>query len=120
MHTQTYRTRKGGDVFFHQERLRASEALPGIRRSAIWMDRVMMTFFQFEPESVVPEHAHENEQITLVTAGEMEFTLDGETRRLYTGDGVCVPAGVPHSARILDQATSAIDAWAPPREEYRC
>jgi len=107
-------------MFFRDEGLHVVEAAPGIERSAVWLERVMLTFFRFEPGSIVPEHAHENEQITWVTEGEMEFTLGAQTRRLGPGDGVCIPAGVRHSARILDRATRAVDAWGPPREEYRC
>jgi quercetin dioxygenase-like cupin family protein len=95
-----------------------TEMLPGIKRSAVWMDRTMLTFFRFEPGSVVPEHAHENEQITLVTEGRMEFTLNDEVRLLCPGEGACIPPNTPHSARILDEPTVAIDAWSPPRQDY--
>jgi quercetin dioxygenase-like cupin family protein len=79
----------------------------------------MMTFFDFEPGSVVPEHSHPHEQITYVTRGAMEFRLGDEKRVLRAGDGVCCPPGAVHSALILDEPTSALDAWYPLREEYR-
>jgi quercetin dioxygenase-like cupin family protein len=66
-----------------------------------------------------PEHAHENEQITVVTRGAMRFTLDGETKVLRAGDGVCIPRNVPHEAVVLGEETEAYDAWNPPREDYR-
>ena len=105
--------------YFRVQDLASTEMLPGIERSAVWLDRTMVTFFQFRPGSIVPEHMHENEQITLVTRGEMEFTLDGEPRRLRQGEGVCIPPNVVHSARILDEPTEALDAWSPPREDYK-
>jgi quercetin dioxygenase-like cupin family protein len=79
----------------------------------------MLTFFTFEPEAIVPEHAHPNEQITLVTKGAMEFTLGEETRLLRAGDGVCIPPNAPHRAVVLDEPTEAIDAWNPPRDDYK-
>jgi quercetin dioxygenase-like cupin family protein len=105
--------------FFRVEDQERILMLPGIRRSAVWLEHVMLTFFTFEPESIVPEHAHENEQITLVTRGAMEFTLDGQTRLLRSGEGACIPSHVRHSARILEESTEAIDAWAPPRADYK-
>lgn len=106
-------------TYFSTECLQATEMLPGIRRCAVWQEGVMLTFFTFEPGSVVPEHRHANEQITLIIRGAMRFTLNGETRTLRPGDGACIPPNAPHSAVILDEPTEAIDAWNPPREDYK-
>jgi quercetin dioxygenase-like cupin family protein len=89
--------------FFSVSELPGTEMLPGVVRRAVYLEHVMMTFFDFAPGSVVPEHDHPHEQITYVVAG----------------DGVCCPPGVPHSAVILDEHTVALDAWYPLREEYR-
>jgi quercetin dioxygenase-like cupin family protein len=105
--------------FFRIAELAGTEMLPGIERQAVWLDGVMLTFFSFKPGAIVPEHAHPNEQITLVTKGAMEFTLSGETKLLRTGDGVCIPPDTPHRAVVLDEPTEAIDAWNPPRDDYR-
>ena len=105
--------------FFKIDELPETRMLPGIDRRAVWLDGVMVTFFTFEPSAIVPEHAHPNEQITLVTKGAMEFTLGEETRLLRAGDGVCIPPDVPHKAVILDEPTEAYDAWTPPRDDYK-
>ncbi len=106
-------------AYFTVRGLPETKMLPGIRRRATWTENAMLTFFTFEPRSVVPEHAHPNEQITLVTKGSMAFTLGGERRLLRAGEGVCIPAGERHGAEILDLETEAIDAWSPPREDYK-
>lgn len=106
--------------FFSSCKLPSTEALPGIGRTAVWLDRVMLTFFTFKPHSIVPEHAHEHEQITYVTKGALRFTLGDETRILRAGDGVCIPPNVAHAAVVLDEPTEALDAWNPPREDYKC
>ena len=105
--------------FFRIPELPGTGMLPGIERRAVWLDQVMITFFTFQPGAIVPEHAHENEQITVVTSGAMEFTLGDETRILRGGDGVCISPDIVHSARILDEPTEAYDAWGPPREDYK-
>lgn len=106
-------------TYFSIAELPSAEMLPGIGRRAVWLSGVMLTFFAFQPHSVVPEHQHQNEQITLVTRGSMRFTLAGETRILRQGDGACIPPNAVHSAVILDEPTEAIDAWNPPREDYK-
>ena len=105
--------------FFNIPELQATEMLPGIDRRAVWLDKVMITFFTFQPHAVVPEHAHDNEQVTVVTRGALEFTLGEETRILRAGDGVCIPPQVRHSAKVLDEATEAYDSWGPPRDDYK-
>jgi len=106
-------------TYFKIADLQPVDMLPGITRRAVWLSGVMLTFFTFEPGSVVPEHAHENEQITVVTRGAMEFTLGDETRTLRAGDGVLISPDVPHKAVILDEETEAYDAWNPVREDYK-
>lgn len=106
-------------TYFSTRDLDPTDMLPGISRRAVWLSGVMLTFFAFEPRSVVPEHAHPNEQITLVTRGALRFTLAGEVRVLRQGDGVCIPANALHSAVALEEPTEAMDAWSPPREDYR-
>ncbi|MCR4405530.1 MAG: cupin domain-containing protein [Anaerolineae bacterium] len=78
--------------FFTVSDLPATEMLPGITR---------------------------HEQITYVLEGTMDFTLGSETRILRAGDGVCIPPNTPHSARILEAPTRALDAWHPVREDYK-
>ncbi len=105
--------------FFKVSHLPAVEMGDGIRRRAVSLEGVMLTLFEFAPGAAVPEHQHPEEQITLVLEGELEFTLAGKTRVIGPGEGVAIPSGVPHSARVLGQPARAIDAWHPIREDYR-
>jgi len=106
-------------TFFKMSELTTVDMLPGVTRRAVWLDGVMLTFFTFEPGSIVPEHAHENEQITVVTKGGLQFTLGEETRTVRAGEGVRIPANVPHRAIALNEETEAYDAWNPIREDYK-
>jgi quercetin dioxygenase-like cupin family protein len=106
-------------TFFNVSELPGTEMLPGVTRRAVYLDHVMLTFFDFAPGSIVPEHSHPHEQITYVVQGAMEFHLGEKTRVLRAGDGVCIPPGTAHKAIILDEPTVALDAWHPVREEYK-
>ena len=105
--------------FFTVTELPGTQALPGIVRRAVYLEHVMMTFFEFAPGSIVPEHAHPHEQITYVVQGAMEFHLGDQTQVLRAGDGVCCLPDVPHGATVLDEPTVALDAWYPLREDYK-
>ena len=105
-------------AFFRVSELPATEMAPGMVRRSVYTDHAMVTFFTFEPGTVLPVHDHIHEQITYVIRGAMEFTLGDDVQVLRAGDGVCSPPGVPHGAVVLDEETFALDAWYPRREEY--
>ena len=81
-------------TFFTINDLNAAIMAPGLDRRAVYLDKVMLTFVDFEPGVALPLHNHPHEQITLVLEGTLEFTLDGETRILHAGQGVTVASNV--------------------------
>jgi quercetin dioxygenase-like cupin family protein len=105
--------------FYSTEQLPAVEMLAGITRRTVALDQAMITIVTLEPGSVLPEHSHSNEQITYVVRGALEFKVGDESQVLRAGDGAACPANVRHSATVLDELTLVIDAWNPPREDYR-
>jgi quercetin dioxygenase-like cupin family protein len=105
--------------YFRKGELAATEMLPGIFRRTVYLDDVMVTFFDMEAHAKLPLHHHPHQQITWVVSGAMEFDLDGEKRVLQAGDGVLIPPNVLHGAVILDETCQAIDAWHPVRDDYR-
>jgi quercetin dioxygenase-like cupin family protein len=78
-------------------------------------DGALVNFVTYEPNTVVPLHAHEEEQFTFVIDGEFEFECDGETRTLRRGSVVHIPGGVPHAARTHDTSCLQVDVFSPPR-----
>ena len=95
------------------------EPLAGIRVKSVCLDNVMMTYMEFEPNMVLPEHVHPHEQITMIHRGKLEMTVDGQTRIMETGDVVVVPPEITHSVQTLEEPTIAVDAWSPVREDYK-
>jgi quercetin dioxygenase-like cupin family protein len=105
--------------YFRKTDLPGTEMGPGITRRAAYLDDLMITFIDFEPGAVIPEHHHPHQQITWVVSGSMAFELDGEKRVLCAGDGVLVAPNTLHSATVLDEPCQALDAWHPVREDYK-
>jgi quercetin dioxygenase-like cupin family protein len=75
----------------------------------------MVNFVRFEPHTEAPLHWHEEEQITFVLEGELEFEVAGETWMLTRGQAVVIPPNVPHGARTHDGACLEVDVFHPPR-----
>jgi quercetin dioxygenase-like cupin family protein len=91
------------------------EFLPGLVFRPVLGERSLVNFVTYEPHTVVPRHAHAEEQFTFVVDGEFEFECDGETRILRRGSCVHIPPGVPHAARTHDSTCFQVDVFAPPR-----
>jgi quercetin dioxygenase-like cupin family protein len=103
--------------FFNAVELSRKEVLPGIRVGSVFLKDLMLTHFTMEAGSVVPSHSHPHEQISFVVSGVLDFTLEGETRRVRSGEGCAVPAGAGHSVKVVEEAV-VVDCWHPLREDY--
>lgn len=110
---------EGGTMsFFSESDLQTRQLLEGITLRAVSGDMTMMTIFEFEPDAAIPSHKHPHEQITYVIEGELEFTVEGESKILRKGDGVVIYSNHEHSAKVLKASAKAVDAWYPRREDY--
>ena len=95
------------------------EPVKGIKVRSVFLDKTMMTYMEFESNSIIPEHKHPHEQITTILEGKMDMLVGGVRKVVSKGDVVAIPSNIPHSAQILDDFTIAIDAWSPVREDYK-
>lgn len=94
---------------------RMIELIDGLQFRPVLGERALVNFVHYEPNIVVPRHAHEEEQFTFVVEGEFEFDLDGDVRLLRAGTVAVIPPWVPHAARTLDSTCFQIDVFSPPR-----
>lgn len=55
----------------------------------------------------IPLHVHENEdEIFRILEGEMEFTVNGQTSTLKTGDTIFLPRQIPHSFKVVGESNA--------------
>jgi quercetin dioxygenase-like cupin family protein len=92
---------------------------PGVTARIVSGEKLMFSLVTLKPGAVVPAHSHPHEQMGMMVSGTMEFTIAGETRFLTGNEMYLVPGGVPHAAKAGPQGAVALDAFSPPREEYR-
>ena len=95
------------------------ELFPGILTRTFWGENVLLSLLELAPHGDVPLHSHPHEQVGIVLEGELELTIDGETRLLGAGEIFVIPGNVEHSARTHDKPARALDVFSPVREEYK-
>jgi quercetin dioxygenase-like cupin family protein len=113
--TDTGTEKEGSGSFVRWDELDPIEMVPGLFFQPVVGDRVMANFVRFEPHTEAPMHWHEEEQISFVVDGELEFEVAGETRVLTRGQAVVIPPNVPHGARTHDGPCLEVDVFHPPR-----
>ena len=91
---------------------------PGVLAHAVRGESVSFALVELEPNVVVAEHSHPNEQVGFILQGTFRFTIGGETRELEPGDTYVIPGGVKHSAVAGPGGTVALDIFSPPREDW--
>jgi quercetin dioxygenase-like cupin family protein len=106
----------------------AFDELASIRPLEIWdgvaartVDGAGLTLavVELDPDSVVAEHSHANEQLGMVLRGQVSFRIGEEVRELGPGATWCIPANVPHEVHTGPDGAVVIDVFAPPRDDWR-
>ena len=69
----------------------------------------LVAFFTFLKDMELPTHSHGGQWGTVVE-GEIEFTIDGQTKMYGAGDSYSIPAGVEHGA-MIKAGTRVIDVF---------
>ncbi len=67
--------------------------------------------------AVVPEHTHENEQVTSVLSGLLRFKIAGSQLDLPAGHTLAIAPMEPHGVEVVGD-TVALDLFSPPRQDW--
>ena len=103
--------------FYTWDEMPMDQLSPSIGRKMIWGERTMMARVFLKKGAVVPVHSHENEQITYVLEGALEFEIDGKTIVVGKGQAMVIPSNMPHGAKALED-TDDLDVFTPPRQDW--
>ena len=91
-----------------------------ITRRLITGERMMIAHVYLKKGDEVPRHSHDNEQITYVLEGALQFWLgsDGERELIVrSGEVLVIPSWLPHRALALED-TLDVDVFNPPRQDW--
>lgn len=92
---------------------------PGVTIQTCACEKMMLSYVDLEPRSVVAEHSHPHEQVGIVLEGRAIFVIGGEEKTLGKGDMYRIPGHVKHRVTALDEPVKALDIFTPIRDDYR-
>ncbi len=93
---------------------------PDLGRRLISTDRMMIAHVYLDEGCIVPQHSHENEQLTYILEGVLRFWLgeDGaEVVDVHAGEVLHIPSNLAHKAEAPEQ-TLDVDVFCPPRADW--
>jgi quercetin dioxygenase-like cupin family protein len=105
--------------FYHPEDRETLELAAGVLARTFWGENLMLAVVDLEANAIVPDHSHPHEQTGIVIAGEMTFTIAGESRFLKPGDVYMIPGDVHHSVIVGDSPAQVLDVFTPIRQELK-
>ncbi len=90
---------------------------PLLDRRLVVGEQLMLARVLLKKGCVVPEHSHENEQLTYILEGALKFWIDGKVLVVAAGEVLCIPPHLPHKAEALED-TVDLDVFYPPRQDW--
>ena len=90
---------------------------PLLQRQMVWGQQLMLARVLLKKGCIVPEHSHQNEQLTYIVEGALKFWIDGREITVRSGETLCIPSNTPHKAEALED-TVDLDVFTPPRADW--
>ena len=109
-----------GAQHYRWAELPAEQLKGGLKRRLITGQRMMVAHVYFKKGDDVPQHSHDNEQITYILDGALRFWLgaNGENEvTVRAGEVLVIPSNLPHRALALED-TLDVDIFDPPRQDW--
>lgn len=91
-----------------------------LSRRLITGERMMLAHVYLQKGALVPLHLHENEQLTYILEGALQFWMGAdraETVTVRAGEVLFLPSNLPHEALALED-TLDVDIFSPPRQDW--
>ena len=90
----------------------------GVRARRVQGDRITLAVVELDPNVLVPDHRHPNEQHGIVITGVVTFTVGEERRVIGPGGTWRILGDVPHSAEAGPDGAVLIDVFSPIRSDW--
>lgn len=91
---------------------------PGITRKVVHGVNITVAQIGLKEGSVVPSHAHHNEQISSVIRGAIKVETDTEEFTVEAGNLITLPPNIPHKVTALKDSL-VLDTFSPPRKDWQ-
>jgi len=90
----------------------------GVLARTVEGEQCSLGVVELDPNSVVLEHRHPNEQLGIVVSGSVRFRVGEEERELGPGGTWCIPPDVPHEVTTGPKGAVVLDVFSPPRADW--
>jgi len=104
--------------FLNLHELEEKQIFPGFKGRFVNSENMTFAYWDIDAGAVLPEHSHPHEQVATIIAGELELTVNGETKVLRPGSVAVIPSDATHSGRAITSCR-IIDVFYPIRQDYR-
>jgi quercetin dioxygenase-like cupin family protein len=107
------------ETFIQEKNVEWETIGDGVKRQILGYDgQLMMVKIKAEKKGPVGvEHAHYHSQVTFVSSGKFEFTINGEKKIVSAGDGMYMEPEVRHSCICIEPGI-IVDCFSPIREDF--
>ncbi|MFD0792921.1 cupin domain-containing protein [Mucilaginibacter litoreus] len=106
------------NVFKYFKDIATKEIAPGFFSKLIHTDTNTINFIEVAAGCSVPTHSHVHEQLSFVTEGRFELTVNGVPQVLDAEMFAVIPSNAPHSGLAITDC-KLIDIFSPAREDYK-
>ena len=109
-----------GTTHYRWEDIPKDELKPDLHRRLVSSEGMMLAHVYLDKDCIVPQHSHENEQLTYILEGTLRFWLGedkSEVVDVHAGEVLHIPSWVPHEAQALED-TLDVDVFCPPRQDW--
>ncbi len=102
------------------DELKSEIVFKGVTRKILMHStKMMIVYYEIEPEVVFPEHSHPHEQMGFIIQGQCEIKNQNETKIAKKGTAYFFPSNEKHSVKTIgNDKCLIIDAFHPPRQDF--
>jgi quercetin dioxygenase-like cupin family protein len=90
----------------------------GVHGRVVHGERITLGVIELDPDSIIPEHSHEHEQLGICLSGSLVFRVGDESRELRAGETWRIPGNVPHEVYVGPDGAVVVDVFAPTRDDW--
>ncbi len=105
-------------VHHRWSRIEKEQLNPRFARQVIHAGRMTVARVYLVKGCEIPEHSHDNEQVSVIDQGRLLFRIQGSEYVVAAGEALQIAPNVPHSAVALED-TVGTDLFTPVREDWR-
>ncbi len=105
---------------YRWDEIPAEKMKGSITRKLVTGERMMIAHVHLQKGDDVPQHSHDNEQLTYILSGALHFWFGANGEQEITvraGEVVVIPSNLPHRALALED-TLDVDVFCPPRQDW--